>query len=176
MTTPKQWLSALIGLVHDIKDENLRWQSRNQAEQTRLQHAQAVAEAALAAKLKKQSVQLEHELSLLKLRHDTELAMFKTKCQQDLRDYQQYLTALDQLKKSIQTSYAHLPAAVAFTIHHHAKYLLNHMWEASDQATKLHYEMQLINFMATVHEDAQLALQSNTSKKLPENTLKLIQQ
>ncbi len=172
----KSWLSTLVGLFHSIKDENLQWQNQNQAQQTKLKHAQILAEQTLAAKLKKQSVQLEHEISLLKIRHDAELSMFKTKCNQDIKDYEQYLNALDRLKKSIQSSYTHLPEAVAFTIHHHAKYLLNKMWEANDMEQKMKYEMQLITFMATVHEDAKLHLEGTATKPLPENTLKLIQQ
>ena len=101
--------------------------------------------------------------------------MFKTKCKQDIKDYKQYLASLDQLKRSIQASYTHLPEAVAFTIHHHAKHLLNLMWEAEDFEQKMHYEMQLINFMTTVHEDARMYLEGATVEKLPEKTMRLIQ-
>ncbi|WP_394754841.1 hypothetical protein [Crenothrix sp.] len=172
----KNWLSQFMELLHSVKDENLQWQNKNQAQQTKLKHAKILAENALAAKLKMKSVQLEHEISLLKIRHDSELSMFKTKCNQDIKDYEQYLNALDKLKKSIQSSYTHLPEAVAFTIHHHAKYLLNKMWEAEDMQQKMNYEMQLITFMTTVHEDAKLQLEGLATKPLPENTLKLIQQ
>jgi len=101
--------------------------------------------------------------------------MFKTRCKQDIKDYKQYLAALDQLKRSIQASYTHLPEAVAFTIHHHAKHLLNQMWEAEDFEQKMHHEIQLINFMTTVHEDARLHLDGASTEKLPERTLSLIQ-
>ena len=103
--------------------------------------------------------------------------MFKTKCKQDIKDYKQYLASLDQLKRSIQASYKHLPEAVAFTIHHHAKHLLNQMWEAKDFEQKMQHEIQLIKFMTTVHEDARLHLEKGaTNEKLPERTLSLIQQ
>jgi hypothetical protein len=176
MMSLKNWLSQAIGLLHSVKDENLRWQTANLAQQTKLKHVQILAEEALAAKLKKHRVQLEHEISLLKVRHDSELSMYKTKCNQDVKDYGQYLNSLDRLKKSIQSSYTHLPEAVAFTIHHHAKVLLNNMWEATDMEQKMKYEIQLITFMATVHEDAKLHLEGGAPQHLPENTLKLIQQ
>jgi hypothetical protein len=172
----KNCLSQVIDLFHSVKDENLQWQTANLIKQTKLKHRQILAEEALAAKLKKHSVQLEHEISLLKVRHDSELSMYKTKCNQDVKDYEQYLNSLDRLKKSIQNSYTHLPEAVAFTIHHHAKVLLNNMWDATNMEQKMKYEMQLITFMATVHEDAKLHLQDGTTQHLPENTLKLIQQ
>jgi hypothetical protein len=176
MTLLKNWLLNIVSLLHSVKDENLKWQQANQGSQAKLKHARVLAEKALEAELKKKSVQLEHDISLLKTKHDAELSMFKTKCKQDVKDYKQYLAALDQLKSSIQASYTHLPEAVAFTIHHHAKYLLNQMWEAEDFEQKMHHEMQLIRFMTTVHEDARLHLEGTTTENLPERTLNLIQQ
>jgi len=176
MTVFKNWLSSLVDLWHTVKDKNLQWQGDNQEQQSQLRHAHVLAEKALEAELKKRSVQLEHEIALLRTKNNAELAMYKTKCTQDVKDYKQYLEALDQLKRSIETSYTHLPEAVAFTIHHHAKYLLNKMWEADDFEEKMQHEMRLIKFMTTVHEDARLYLEGAASAKLPENTLSLLQQ
>jgi len=167
-------LTNIIKLFHSVKDQNLKWHLANQGDQAKLKHGRVLAEKALEAELKKKSVQLEHDISLLRTKHDAELSMFKTKCRQDVKDYKQYLAALDQLKASIQASYTHLPEAVAFTIHHHAKYLLNKMWEAEDFEQKMQHEMQLIRFMTTVHEDARLHLEGETTDNLPERTLNLI--
>jgi hypothetical protein len=174
MTVLKNWISSIVDLWHTVKDRNLQWQTDNQEQLSKLRHAHVLAEKALEAELKKRSVQLEHEIMLLRTHNDADLAMYKTKCNQDVKDYKQYLEALDQLKRSIQTSYTHLPEAVAFTIHHHAKYLLNKMWETNDFEEKMQHEMRLIKFMTTVHEDARLYLEGATSEKLPENTLSLI--
>ena len=176
MSTFKSLVFTLVKLFHSVKDENLQWNKANQDQQIKLKHARVLAAKTLEAELKKKSVQLEHEITLLRTKNDAELAMFKTKCKQDIKDYKQYLAALDQLKRSIQASYKHLPEAVAFTIHHHAKHLLNQLWEAEDLEQKMRYEMQLINFMTTVHEDARLHLEGATTEKLPERTLSLIQQ
>lgn len=176
MTLLKSWVLNIVNLLHSIKDENLKWQQANQDSQVKLKQARVLAEKTLEAELKKKNVQLEHDISLLKTRHNADLSMFKTKCKQDIKDYKQYLTALDQLKSSIQASYTHLPEAVAFTIHHHAKYLLNKMWEAEDFEQKMRHEVQLIRFMTTVHEDARLHLEGTATDNLPERTLNLIQQ
>jgi methanogenic corrinoid protein MtbC1 len=170
----KNWVLNLINIFHQVKDEKLNWQLANHADLARLKQAQALAEEALAAELRKRSVVLEHEVALLKTKQEAELNMYKTRCQQDIKDYQQYLSALDKLKSSIKKSYTHLPEAVAFTIHHHAKHLLNQMWECEDLHEKMRYEMQLLNFMTTVHEDAQLHLVGKNTEKLPERTLNLI--
>ncbi|MDD5411477.1 MAG: hypothetical protein PHF31_08700 [Methylobacter sp.] len=175
MSILKNWVSNIVNLIHSVKDENLKWQQDNQDSQAKLKHAQVLSEKALEAELKKRSVQLEHDITLLRTKHNAELSMFKTKCKQDVSDYKQYLASLDQLKSSIQASYTHLPEAVAFTIHHHAKYLLNKMWEAEDFEEKMKHEMQLIRFMTTVHEDARLNLEGATTGILPERTLDLIE-
>jgi cell division protein FtsB len=172
--TIKTWVLNVLALLHSVKDENLRWQTDNQARQQQLKQARILAEEQTTAELKKRSVQLAHEISLLETKNDTELAMLKIKCQQDLKNYQQYLVALDKLKVSIQNSYSQLPEAVAFTIHHHAQQLLNRMWEADNFADKTHYEMQLIQFMTTVHEDACASLRTDTLENMPEKTLSLI--
>jgi len=176
MTTLKNLVFMLVKLFHSVKDENLQWKKTNQDQQVKLKHARVLAAKMLEAELKKKSVQLEHDLTLLRTKNNAELSMFKTKCKQDIKDYKQYLTSLDQLKRSIQASYTHLPEAVAFTIHHHAKHLLNQMWEAKDFEQKMQHEIQLIKFMTTVHEDARLHLEGASTEKLPEKTLSLIQQ
>ena len=171
----KNRILNIVNLFHSIKDENLRWQQSNQNQQIKLRQSQILAERELSADLKKRGVQLAHDIALLKTKHETELAMFKTRCQQDIKDYKDYLKALDRLKTSIKNSFPHLPEAVAFTIHHHAKYLVHQMWEADNFEQKMLHEMQLIKFMTTAHEDARLYLQGEISGDLPENTLKLIQ-
>jgi hypothetical protein len=176
MTTLKNRVVALLKLFHSVKDENLQWKTANQDQQVKLKHARVLAEKTLEAELKRRSVQLEHEITLLRTKNDAELSMFKTRCKQDIKDYKQYLASLDQLKRSIQASYTHLPEAVAFTIHHHAKHLLNQMWEAENFEQKMQHEIQLINFMTTVHEDARLHLEGVATEKLPERTLSLLQQ
>jgi hypothetical protein len=175
MTTFKNRIFNWVKLFHSVKDENLQWKTTNQDQQAKLKYARVLAEKNLEAELKKKSVQLAHEIILLRTKNDTELSMFKTKCKQDIKDYKQYLASLDQLKRSIQASYTHLPEAVAFTIHHHAKHLLNQMWEAKDFEQKMQHEIQLIQFMTTVHEDARLNLEGANTEKLPERTLSLIQ-
>ena len=49
------------------------------------------------------------------------------------------------------------------------------MWEADDIETKMHFEMQLLQFMTTVHEDARLNLEETSEQNMPQRTLNLIQ-
>jgi len=175
MMTIKRWTIRLVRFFYTLKDESLQWNVANQEQLLKLKHERAIAEKTLEVALKNKSVLLAHEISLLETKNNAELSMLKIKYQQDIKDYKQYLNSLDQLKQSIQLSYAHLPVAVAFTIHHHAKQLLNKMWEADDLKTKMYFEMQLLQFMTTAHEDARLNLEQSSEEKLPQKTLNLIQ-
>ncbi len=166
-----RWLSRALGFWRDRRDENLHWQLSRQQEVVALRRAQVLAEQALVAQLQKQAQQLAHELAVNQARNQNELAMVKTQCQQDLKDYQHYLQSLDKLKESLRASYAHLPEAVAFTIHHHAKQMLNRMWDERDSQEKLKLEMQLIQFMTAVHEDSQRSLQADEPGGVPQKTL-----
>jgi seryl-tRNA synthetase len=166
----------IVNLIHSIKDKNIDWRIANQDQQIKLSHARILADKTLAAELTKKSVRLAHEIDLLKTRQQSELSMLKTRCKQDVKDYQQYLESLQQLKRAIKTSYAHLPDVVAHTIHHHAKSLLNTMWEAENFEEKIKHEAQLIKFMMTVHEEAHFHQAESVGERRPVNTLKLINQ
>jgi hypothetical protein len=176
MKTLTARIHHFVSLIHSIKSKNLDWQAVNQGQQIKLAHDRLLFENRLAAELAKKSVQLAHEIDLLKTRQQAELAMLKTRCKEDIKDYQQYLGSLNQLKLAIQTSYPHLPEAITHTIHHHAKSLLNTMWEAQNLEEKLTHEARLIEFMTTVHEEARLYRSETLPDKLPEHTLKLMNQ
>ena len=164
-------IAQALAFIRRSRDEHLHWRLSRQQSLAELRQAQAVAEQALVAQLRKQTQELAHELELSKAKHDNRLEMVKIQCQQDLQDYQQYLQSLDRLKESLRTSYAHLPEAVSFTIHHHAKQLLNRMWEAEDTQQKLKIEMQLLQFMTAVHEDSQASLQADGGAAMPQKAL-----
>jgi hypothetical protein len=170
----KEQVGKLIDLIYAVKDKNLRWRLDHNDQLTKLSHDRILADKDLSAQLTRKSMQLAHEIELLEIRQTTELTMLKTRCNEDVKDYQQYLAALNQLKKDIQVNFAHLPDALAHTIHHHAKTLLNAMWEASDFEEKTKLESRLIQFMSTVHEEGLHHRSGKQSESLPENTLRLI--
>ncbi|PPD33298.1 MAG: hypothetical protein CTY19_08390 [Methylomonas sp.] len=174
MSVIKRWLTASLRFLRNSRDEALSWQLTRQQDVAALRESKKLAEQALVAQMKKQAQLLAHELSLNEAKNSNELAMLKIQCKQDLKDYQQYLASLDKLKSSLRDNFAHLPEAVAFTIHHHAKQLLNRLWEAEDLQEKLKVEMQLIQLMTAAHEDSVNALSSDMRATLPQKTLAFI--
>jgi hypothetical protein len=176
MNALKQFINDLVDLLYTAKDKKLSWLTSNQEQQLKLSHDRILAKNELTATLTKNNVQLAHEIELLKIRQASELAMLKSRSQEDIKDYQHYLTALALLKKDIQSNFAHLPEAMALTLHHHSKTLLNNMWEATDFEEKLRLENQLIQFMSTAYEDGALLRSGKQTNGVPENTLRLLNQ
>lgn len=170
----KNFGTFIMEFVNAIKSERLRWRLEKQEEITLLKQSRTLADWELEARLRRERVRLEHEIALLKTENETELEMLRAKCRQEIRDYRQYLDSLDRLKVRVQKKYKHLPDSVAFTIHHHAKQLLNQMWETEEIGEKLNHEMKLLHFMTAVHEDTREPPLNPARQEMPTRTLELI--
>lgn len=170
----KIFLHRLLILFQTLRLENVAWLSANLDEIQTIKRSRTLAKAELKAELQIKNTQLAHDIALLKTRHAAELTILQTRCKADLNDYRQYLDALEQLKAITKTSFAQLPDAIVLTIHHHAKSLLNQMWESSDVDEKIKLEAQLLQFMATVHQESEQFRQDSNNGDLPMDTLKLI--
>ncbi len=167
--------SFLARLFNSAKSENLRWQQEKQDEIQSLKKTRTLEKQSLQAELKKRQAQFEHELAKMKQMQGTDLAMLKAQSEQQFRDYKEYLDSIDQLKVLIQESYSHLPNAVSLLIHHHAKQMLNQMWECEDFQEKIGHEAKLIELMKAVHKDTlELPPEIGDKQQFPKRTLKLI--
>lgn len=167
--------SFFINLFNSVKSGNLRWQQEKQSEIQTLKNLKALDKQSLQADLKKRQAQFEHELEKMKQTHATDISMLKAQSEQQLRDYKQFLDSIDQLKTLIQKSYSHLPSTVSLMIHHHAKQMLNQMWECEDIQEKLEHEAKLLELMTAVHNDTQdLPLEVVAEQQFPKRTLRLI--
>lgn len=176
MSKIKTWLAGLLKLAHAASDEHLEWRLARHGRQSELTSLQALHDHDLAAQLQIKATQLTHELALLKTEQNAQLMMLETRCKQDIQDYKAYLEALAQLKQTIQNSYPQLPAAITYTIHHHAKQLLNKMWEETDFQKKIQLESELVQLMAAINEDSRHCFEKNTDKPLlPAKTLDFLQ-
>ncbi len=176
MTILKDKILSALNLIQVIKTKNLTWQADNQDQKIKLSHTAVLAEKELVGELTKKSIHLKHEINLLKTKQAAELVMLKTRCKKDIEDYEHYLESLSQLKTAMQSRFTHLPDAIVYTIYHHAKSLLNSMWEAENPEDKCNYELRLIQFITIMHEDIRLNQAATLTDELPENTLKLVHQ
>jgi hypothetical protein len=174
MSFIKRWALDVMTFVYTLREQHLDWQTQSLEKRFHYKKNKRLVEKDLAALLKKRQLILEHELNLIKSQNHSELALLKIKHKQDIKDYRDYLKALDQLKNKIRDHYQHLPEAMIFTIHHHAKNLLNKMWETDDLHEKIINEQQFILFMTTLHNDLNELPRNDPRNEYPADTLKLI--
>jgi len=160
--------------VHTLLEQHLNWQTQTLEKRLHYKKNKRLVEKDLEALLKKRQLILEHELNLIKSQNQSELALLKIRHKQDIKDYRNYLKALDQLKNKIRDHYQHLPEAMIFTIHHHAKNLLNKIWETDDLHEKINNERQFIAFMTTLQNDLNANPKNDDLNEYPTDTLKLI--
>jgi hypothetical protein len=170
----KQWTQGVMTFVYALLEQHLNWQTQTQEQRQHYKKNKRMVEKDLEALLKKRQLILEHELNLITSQNQSELALLKIKHKQDIKDYRDYLKALDQLKNKIRDHYQHLPEAMIFTIHHHAKNLLNKMWETDDLHEKMNNEQQFIAFMTALHNDLNEPSKNDGRNEYPADTLKLI--
>lgn len=175
MSFLKRNLLNLLDIVHSLKDDHMQWRQANQDNLAQLKHNDRLHKQNLKAQLEKRRIQIDHEIASIKAANQVDLTMLKIKHKQDLKDYKQYLNSLEELKSSIQKSYPHLPTPMAYTIHNHAKELLNLMWEENDLQNKRTLEMELIQYMHTLYEDAQQYLNDRQPATLPTATMRLLE-
>ncbi|MCD2449269.1 hypothetical protein GO003_002555 [Methylicorpusculum oleiharenae] len=160
--------------VYALLEQHLDWQTQILEKRLHYKKNKRLVEKDLEALLKKRQLILDHELNLIKSQNQSELALLQIRHKQDIKDYRDYLKALDQLKNRIREHYQQLPEAMIFTIHHHAKNLLNKMWETDDLHEKIINEQLFVSFMTTLHNDLNELPKNDERNEYPADTLKLI--
>jgi len=165
--------TRLLEWVRALRQEGRSWRREEALATLELRRRQAEAELALEAERRRRLLELEHELEVLKRRQQLELTLLERKQAQDLRDYQRYLEAVDQLQEQLRQAFAHAPEVIVLTIHHHAKQLLDRMWEAEDLHQRLQREQEFVKFLTTVYEDT-LQAGNDDGPLLPRRALRLM--
>ncbi|MGB3207034.1 MAG: hypothetical protein WBB28_18775 [Crinalium sp.] len=167
MSISEEFGGFLVGFINAIRDENIRWQQ---------EHLPLITEIDKQRKLSKQDI--EQELKRRQLRFESEIQQLKLEGESQIRDYKEFLDAVDKIKDDIRKSYQQLTLPLALGIHQYAKRLLTQMWNSNDLYEREKYERKLFDFLYTVSEDISL-LPSNEYEErpfFPEKTLKLIRQ
>ncbi len=162
-----------LNLITELKRTAREWRRQEDLAALELKRRQAESELSLEMERRRRLLQLEHELEVLKRKQQFELSLLEQKQAQDRRDYQRYLQAVDQLQEQLRHAFRHAPEVIVLTIHHHAKQLLDRMWEAEDLHQRLQREQEFVKFLTTVYEDT-LQAQGDGQPLLPQRALRLM--
>ncbi len=163
-----------IDLARRLRHENREHRRRVDADLLDLQRRQTQVELDLEAEKRKRLLELEYELEKIRRQQQVELTLLERKLEQELKDYERYLEAVERLQEQLYQAFAHTPEVIVLTIHHHAKQLLDKMWEADDLNLRLERERELVKFLTTVYEDTLKAQEGEEQTLLPRRALRLM--
>ncbi len=121
-----------------------------------------------------QKAELEQELQMLKVRFAAEIERKKEEEQRATNDYKEFLDSIGEMKQKMLATFPDMPKSIVYSIHHHAKYLLDEIWKSSDEASQVKSRSRFADFLMAVYNDTANALVSEQELKLPKETLKLI--
>ncbi len=164
----------LVGLFRSLRREERMHRRQRDVDLLDLQRRQAEMELDMEALKRRRLVELEFELERFKRQQQMELIQLEKKLEQDLQDYERYLAAVDRLQEQLRQVFSHAPEVIVLTIHHHAKQLLDKMWEAEELNVRIEREREFVKFLTTVYEDTIQAQNEKTQLLLPQRALRLM--
>ncbi len=166
--------SRCFKILRLLRRESRRHRRALATDQLDHQRRQTEVALGLEKERRKRLLEMEYELERIKRQQQMALSQLESKLEQDFHDYQQYLRAVDDLRGQIRQSFVHAPEVIVLTIHHHAKQLLEQMWNARDLHERLQREREFVKFLTCVYEDTLQTRQPENQPLLPRRALKLI--
>jgi hypothetical protein len=163
MSLPESLAILLTTFINAIRSENLEWRRRKADEI-----------AALRKKQKLLDLELEHELATREIELREEIRRIEMRETSVTHDYKDFLNEIDELKRRIVSTFTNMPKPMALLIHHHAKQMLNEMWQAQDLHERLAIEQKLLNFMTVIYDDTQRLTQADDLDRLPTKTIEFM--
>jgi hypothetical protein len=163
MSIPESLAVFLTTFINAIRSENLEWRRRKADEI-----------AGLRKKHRLLDMELEHELAKREIELREEIKRIEMQEQSVTRDYKEFLHEIDQLKGRIITTFTNMPKPMALLIHHHAKQMLNEMWQADDLNERLAHEQKLLNFMSVIYDDTLRLSYEGELARLPMKTIEFM--
>lgn len=98
----------------------------------------------------------------------------KTSGERRLRNYKEFLDAVDGMKQDLQRLYPEMPLATSLLLHHHASSLLEKMWHEKDEYEREKLQERFVKFLIAAQDDA-LSL-AESKARVPQKMLSLIEE
>lgn len=154
----------VINFVAGLRNGDTEWQKQKLNE---------IAELNKIKQIHKEN--LDHELNMLKCKHDGELLRLQESERRLFNDYKDYLDSLDEMKVQLLNTFTNMPKPLIHILHHHAKQIVDEMYKVNDRNSQVMIKARLSEFFKTIYSDTAKAIKCNGNYNLPEETLKLIE-
>ena len=155
----------IIEFFSTVRQGDIEWQKQKLEEIAELKKKKRIHE-----------VSLNHELEMLEVKFSEEIKRKQEEERRITNDYRDFLDSIEEMKQKMLETFSEMPKPMVHIIHHHAKHLIDEMWKANDEHSKALASTRFTNFLTSVYNDTTNTIADSTQKKLPTETLKLIQQ
>lgn len=167
MKVNEEFAKFLVGFVHAIKAENLKWEKENLPVIQEIQREKQIFKQNIEQELKKREIEFKFEIEQMEKEGASKI-----------QDFQDFLDAIDQIKNDCKKHFEKMTLPINLSIHQYGKQLLISMWNSKTLHERKRYEQQLLDFLYTVNEDICLVSSENNQGNyyLPEKTIQLMRQ
>lgn len=157
------------------KVANLKWMEDNIQDIYEGRKKRKLLEMDFQREIERKKADLDQEWRLLELEYEGELKKFKMKVERDIKGYEDFLNALDEMQSQFILDFKDVPPVMALLIHRHASELLNQMWNEGDPIKREALRVKFLDVLSNMAADVMtLKASEDGTYFLPERTLKLI--
>lgn len=165
MSISEDFGKFVADFINNLREENIKWKQENILTLNELESLRRLSKQETEQALRRRQVYFKYKLQ-----------QKKKAVEDELKDFQDFLSAIDQLKDNLKQYYPNMPVPLILIVHQHVTQALVRMWDSNDFQERSKYEQQLLDFFLSISEDINLASsqEDQDTYYLPEKTLKLI--
>jgi hypothetical protein len=170
----RSFANSMMEFINELKTQTLDWEQDNVDKISELREKRAVAKESVQGKANEERAKFKNELQKRQIKHDQEMEGIKTSGERRLRNYKEFLDAVDDMKQDLQRLYPEMPLATSLLLHHHASSLLEKMWHEKEEYEREKLQERFVKFLIAAQDDA-LSL-AESKARVPQNMLRLIEE
>jgi hypothetical protein len=169
----RSFATSMMEFINELKTQSLEWEQNNSEEISELREQRALAKERIQGRASEERAKFKNELEKQQLEHEQKMEEIKVSGERRLRNYKEFLDAVDGMKQDLQRLYPDMPLATSLLLHHHASNLLERMWHEKDEYERGKLQEKFVIFLMAAQDDA-LAI-SESKARVPQKMLSLIE-
>ncbi len=170
----RSFANSMMEFINEFRTQTLDWEQDNVDRISELREKRAVAKERIQGKANEERAKFKNELQKRQIEHEQEMEGIKTSGERRLRNYKEFLDAVDSMKQDLQRLYPEMPLATSLLLHHHASSLLEKMWHEKDEYERGKLQERFVKFLIAAQDDA-LSL-AESKARVPQKMLSLIEE
>jgi hypothetical protein len=163
----------MMDFINELRTQTLDWEQDNVDKIAELREKRAVARETVQGRANEERARFKNELQRKQIAHEQEMEGIKTSGERRLRNYKEFLDAVDGMKQDLQRLYPEMPLATSLLLHHHASSLLEKMWHEKEEYEREKLQERFVKFLMAAQDDALSIAESKA--RVPQKMLGLVE-